>query len=201
MCVIYHNPAGVKASVADLEEMWQANPHGAGFACIDGEGIVLRKGFMKREDLFAAVMTERLTHLDVVFHFRIATSGKVNAANTQPFSIGEHGWERFPEMALAHNGVLYKAKGDKSDTHELALGLHGKTEEEIADILQKAAWVTLSSFALITKGEVRRFGDWHEYERGFTSNTHWTTRPIDFVDQWYYPDYDSPLWDLDTAWG
>lgn len=49
-----------------------------------------------------------------IWHYRFATSGKVDKSNIHPFPIcgGEY--------LLYHNGVLGEGLGDKSDTHALA---------------------------------------------------------------------------------
>lgn len=49
-----------------------------------------------------------------IWHYRIATSGKINKSNIHPFPICGGSY------LLYHNGVLGSGLGDKSDTHALA---------------------------------------------------------------------------------
>ena len=129
MCVIVIKREGVTMKRAALSDMWAANPHGAGFAYWHKSGrLVVRKGFLTCEQLIGALAKIPAAY-EVVIHFRIATSGKINRHQTHPFILtnnpvdAKHARPRLTDddAVLFHNGIL-RALGDErfSDTCELA---------------------------------------------------------------------------------
>jgi len=132
MCIAIYKPAGKTIDTTALYQCWENNPDGAGFVFPNGNGgLDLRKGFMKWKEFKRAWKRERSSLLKkpVVLHFRIATHGTVNPANTHPF------WVVPGRCAVAHNGILsgtgaIYGKGEKTDTQIF-------TEQYLAPLYQE----------------------------------------------------------------
>ncbi len=115
MCIIAVKPAG--ASVTDhwdwLDNCWKRNPNGGGLMFPDSGAIRCVKGFMTWPAMSDWIKrsASALKPRQVAFHFRIATHGDVNAANTHPFPI-THKQARLVKRdthsrhAFMHNGIL-----------------------------------------------------------------------------------------------
>ena len=129
MCIIVFKPKNVqKPSDKILEKCFGNNPDGAGVAIQRNEKIYINK-FMEVETYINFVRNNVKQSDNVIYHFRIATHGKVNLENTHPFVITED----YNEMnetdcittknVLAHNGVittLTTVGKDESDSKILA---------------------------------------------------------------------------------
>lgn len=113
MCIICVSDYGVKQpSKTTMQNMWSANPHGAGYMYYRDGKVYTRKGFMKFTDFWNAVSSERFTEDDVVaYHFRISTQGGVNPEMTQPFFFTKD-IVKTKELAgeaklgIMHNGII-----------------------------------------------------------------------------------------------
>lgn len=126
MCIICVSDYGVKQPTkTTMQNMWTSNPHGAGFMFYRDGKVHVRKGFMKFNDFWDAVSSEKFTATDVVvYHFRISTQGGVNPEMTQPFFFTEDivktkELEAETKLGIAHNGIIpMTSNGDKvySDT-------------------------------------------------------------------------------------
>ena len=95
-----------------------------------------------------------------IWHYRIATSGKLGDINVHPFPIcgGEY--------LLYHNGVLGNGLGEKSDTHALADMLMGVDIKVATSVIQSLS--SRSRFVIASAKDprwFRVFGDW-EAEAG-----------------------------------
>lgn len=114
MCIIAYKPAGqALPEETTLRACFINNPDGAGFMYPAKNGkIRVSKGFMTFEDFMKALIgAGDMTELPLVMHFRIATQGTVNAANTHPFPVSSNeqtlsARESFSDIALAHNGII-----------------------------------------------------------------------------------------------
>lgn len=110
MCIAIHKPKNVLLSDDHMEESFLCNPDGAGFAAAVGGKIILRKGFFTYEEFRKAF--KPYARNAALVHFRIATSGGINAEMCHPFSLcgGKY--------ALIHNGILgiEHDKSKESDT-------------------------------------------------------------------------------------
>lgn len=95
-----------------------------------------------------------------IWHYRLATSGKVDKNNIHPFPIcgGDY--------LLYHNGVLGSGLGDKSDTHALAdLLMH--VDIEVAESVIRSLSAT-NRFVIASATDPKKFkvfGKW-EAEAG-----------------------------------
>jgi predicted glutamine amidotransferase len=110
MCVISYFPAGIMLNKEELQNCMENNSNGAGVMYQKGRKVVISKGYTDFEELWG--MASALpNNVDRVFHFRIATSGKIGAGCCHPFPIcSDYKKMLRPElecdMAVAHNGVL-----------------------------------------------------------------------------------------------
>lgn len=113
MCIIAIKPKGVNGVSKDiLENCFDNNSDGAGIMYNDNGKVVIKKGFMRFEDLWQAVIgIKKIEAKTVVYHFRIGTSGGNVAKNTHPFPISEktkdlEKLEVVTDIGFAHNGVI-----------------------------------------------------------------------------------------------
>ena len=73
----------------------------------DGKKVVIRKGFMDVDTLLMSLSSQDFTDTNVVLHFRIGTSGKLDALNCHTYPIYETNKTYCKtDIALAHNGIL-----------------------------------------------------------------------------------------------
>ena len=130
MCVICHKPANVRfPDRGVIEDMWDANPDGAGVMWRDGGVTKWKKGFMKKESFFRWFdeNRSRLESTECALHFRITTHGGTNEGNCHPFPCFKggkpHALKGRGKFVLMHNGILPLSPRSKdlSDTAEYAL--------------------------------------------------------------------------------
>lgn len=111
MCIILACKDGARPTPQTLATCWANNPDGAGYMYAEGGVVHGRKGYMRYDDLAAALesVPEEAT---LVVHFRIATSGGVDERVTHPFPVSRklkmlHATEWTAAAGIAHNGVLH----------------------------------------------------------------------------------------------
>lgn len=189
MCVAIYKPAGVKApSLETLRACWDANPDGAGMAYNARKGgFAISKGFMKWEKFEEAykALSPDNTHLQMFFHFRIATHGSVRPGNCHPFPVSNklselqacHG--RY-DAVLMHNGVLplTPVLKDTSDSQELARRLAAFTDKkDLTKAIELIGeLVGTSKVAIWLDKKVYLLGSWQKHEDCYFSNLHWQYR-------------------------
>lgn len=153
---------GGKIHKEEMENAFNANDDGAGFAFVSTEGnLVTYKGFRKFEEFWAQferAMTEphiKDPESPIVIHFRIATAGKVGVANCHPFSFRDN------SAVLAHNGCLWHGylSDEKSDTREFVERTERYlTEEKLTDpAVLKAAGDAIGSNKLVILYKTKNF--------------------------------------------
>lgn len=105
MCIaLLKTPTGVLTK-EELQNCFKRNPDMCGFTFVnttsDGMKYVdIWKGYTKFDDFWEDYEPiASLNDRNILVHFRIATSGGVNAHNCHPFRIN-------PSLSLIHNGVL-----------------------------------------------------------------------------------------------
>ena len=113
MCIIAVSKIGVRQpSLAQLRNMFNHNPHGAGYMVARNGYAEIHKGFLNWEDFQRAVKAEHFTAKDaVVYHFRISTQAGVKPEMTHPFPLTSvpASCEKLDIKApigIAHNGVI-----------------------------------------------------------------------------------------------
>jgi glutamine amidotransferase len=122
MCIIISKPAGVPCpDIVTLQNCWDGNPHGAGYAVAYKGRVHIRKGFMTWRKFVNSIDFDALEKFPCVFHFRFATHGSRCGGNCHPFPVtGDlKGKEIRTDVAIAHNGVIRNVtieKKDHSDT-------------------------------------------------------------------------------------
>lgn len=110
MCLLIFKPADKTIPDTHLVTASDNNPHGCGIAVAMGDRVIIEKDpTWKAEQII-----NRLMHYEghpAIVHFRYATHGSKNDANTHPFKLNDN-W------VAAHNGVISSIKTleDESDT-------------------------------------------------------------------------------------
>lgn len=177
MCVIVLKPAGKELAEKDVAAMWARNSDGAGVAWFDDRGIMVRKGLMKLKHLEECLPA--LTDFNTTIHFRLATHGQRNAAQTHPFVVSPDVIEAkagdaegpFPAV-LFHNGII-TGFGDKdqSDTLRFVTEIlaHIPEFESRKRLLEMIA----GKFALLQNGVTYLTTGFEERDGITYSNTHW----------------------------
>lgn len=107
MCIAIYKPKNVLIFEDTLKQCWETNPHGAGFMYPNKGKLIINKGHMTYEEFQTAFEP----HKDkaCVLHFRIATHGETNQANTHPFQVTE-------KLGLVHNGIINHVACDINKT-------------------------------------------------------------------------------------
>lgn len=115
-CVAIWKPKGVQIARKYLQNSFENNKDGAGFAYAKGGKITISKGFFDFKEFYEAY--KRFQAFPCLIHFRIATHGKINQENCHPFPMAGG------KYALVHNGVmpssLHNGNKDDSDTRQFA---------------------------------------------------------------------------------
>ena len=162
MCVIAVYKKGLDLNKKELKECFRVNHDGAGMMFQQGDHVHIEKGFMTFDDFWAMARTVP-KDVDRVFHFRIATSGKVSGACCHPFPITDN----YKEMALvsanstsafAHNGILteFTPKGGMSSKQSDTMVFDKEILSRLGERLTEAVTIdllelyTTSRFAFMT---------------------------------------------------
>jgi hypothetical protein len=118
MCVIIHKPEDNDIPEEIFKKCWAKNPDGTGFMYIDSGNVQIVKGLMQYEEFIKQYQKYDCIHKEVVFHFRLASAGKVTPDQTHPFWVFQDG-ELKKDLAFVHNGHIVKYdefNTEKSDT-------------------------------------------------------------------------------------
>lgn len=111
MCQAIVKPAGYTVEKHVLKTAWNENPHGGGFAYVEGNQVIVKKGFFSFKKFWRAY--RHIEDRPALIHFRFATHGPRIEENCHPFQLDE-------QAAIAHNGVLLNyapmPKDERSDT-------------------------------------------------------------------------------------
>lgn len=178
MCVIVFKPQGIKWNYLDLYDMWMANQDGAGFAYWSGQHIIVQKGFLKFSSLKKAL--RQTPDTGVVLHFRMATHGIVNSAQTHPFAVTDvvkdaKAWPRMKvsQSVLFHNGIIHgygsKEISDTIDFVSSTLAAIPSTDTQI-----KVLKLIDGKFALMADGGIYLIGDFETHKGCKVSNMYWS---------------------------
>lgn len=107
MCIAIHRKQSGELSKKTLWTCWENNPDGAGFMYAEDGKLIVEKGFFKFKEFWKAVRPHILTfNRELVLHFRIATSGKVDYDNCHPHFIHDG-------LAYVHNGIISELNDSK----------------------------------------------------------------------------------------
>lgn len=190
MCIIAAKPAGFPMPKDDiLENMWYANPDGAGFMYAADGYVHIEKGFMRFADFLAALdrlsMSYDLSSLAMVMHFRITTHGGTKPENTHPFPVTDnlpslkklHGKTK---LAVAHNGIIdiTPRSKDISDTMEYVASQLAPLHRALPEFYKNKHAMLMVSNAiqskmvfLTGKGEMYTIGKFETEDGMLYSNT------------------------------
>lgn len=112
MCIaILKTPNGV-VTKEELQTSFNNNPDMCGFGFVDEGQVYVLKGYDKFEEFYSDYeQVAELNDRNILIHFRISTSGKVDEDNCHPFFVKN-------DLILIHNGVLTgcRTEKDKNDT-------------------------------------------------------------------------------------
>ena len=165
MCIIAASKAGIRQpTMGQLRNMFENNPHGAGYMFARDGKVTIHKGFMVWEDFEKAVKAERFTAKDpVVYHFRISTQAGVNPEMTHPFPLTTElvNCEKLDlmcQVGIAHNGIIRMTSDARETTFsDTALFITQymskliRNQADIADpaVLTMIEYMTNSKWALL----------------------------------------------------
>ena len=127
MCIIAIKNKGIELPNEQiLETMFKNNSDGAGFMYAADNKVIIQKGYMTFHSFMSAFkkleQKYNLTDIPIVMHFRIATSGQVDAGTCHPFPIAskrKYLRRQYTEtdIGVVHNGIIPIAAPDNmSDT-------------------------------------------------------------------------------------
>jgi hypothetical protein len=182
MCIIAIKSAGAKINWRRLENCFDNNPDGAGFAYHAKSGAVaISKGYMDFKTFKRAVKDIGLTRKhEILFHFRIATHGAVNESNCHPFPLSADkdsltALDITSTVVIAHNGIIGDLPASKtmSDTmifirdYLAPLGA-AVTDAATHKLIGKAA--AGSKFAIMTTAGISTIGTFTESSGWMYSN-------------------------------
>lgn len=195
MCVIAFSPRGVSIPTPQqIQQMWNANPDGAGYAYVNKKGrVVYRKGFMSLDELLKELEApEKFKGTNFALHFRIGTSGKNDSATCHPFPLSTNfgdlrKTEGEEDAVLFHNGVL--ASGGivsplSSDTQDFVVAmtplLRKHSRSKSRDFFIEELIEGNRILVLYKNNAFKMFGKWKKDGDIWVSNTHYQ-QPYD----WY----------------
>lgn len=197
MCIIVHKPQDAKLDWDLIKNCMDNNPHGAGVALVNG-GVVIDKGYFDFDDLRDNVGAGCDAH-ECVLHFRIATSGTVDAGSTHPFPLSRdleviRALNITADRAIVHNGITSYGKKEELETTSDTMLLVRDVLSRISNpkrldrTVRKLAAKTHGRFALVTPKGVKRFGTGWTWNEGVCySNTSYNA----FHYAYYYQSFSS----------
>ena len=170
MCIIAIKPENAPIDWGILNNCERSNPDGGGYAYAIGNKVIIRKGFFTNDDIKRSLDSEGidLTATQIMFHYRIATHGKVAPATCHPFPLSSDTDELCEldletNIAVAHNGIIPNMPDDSllSDTMQyikLYLAPLGKRilNRTVQDLVTLAS---SSKIALLTPDGVHLLGE------------------------------------------
>lgn len=185
MCVIAVYEKGLVLNENELKNCFTGNPNGAGLMYQKDGKVHIEKGFMKWETFWEAA--KRLpSDVDRVFHFRIATSGKISAACCHPFPVCDD-YKKMSlascdtPMGFAHNGVLddFEPKKGMKSTYSDSMKFGKEVLFHLGNLLNERSvrdlieLYTTSRFAIMTPKNTYMIGSWEQSRESgaFYSNT------------------------------
>lgn len=193
MCVIIYIPQGEQISKDELKSAWDTNSDGAGYAARVNGKVEYERGFMTFSQYFHAIR-HLIGVYDLVLHFRISTSSKVNKVQTHPYEVGSKktlkGVTDSPVVCM--NGVIHRQTEYKgfNDTmsyikdHAQTFRIIGKHKSQ--DILNLIEEDTGSRWAMVTPSAVIISKGFKKYNGKYYSNKNHLNKGF------YYSCYSNP---------
>ena len=178
MCVIYNSIHGNHPTNKQLRKMFDANPHGAGFAIKSENEWQVIKGVMSLRDL-KAIAPRLRDAKEVIGHFRLATHGAINELNCHPFALHAdflkaQEAQDISQGLLFHNGILNGFGSDSfSDTLDFTVSVLKKLNEP--DRIALLNSVNGKFIYLDSAGKAHAIGLSHHINGFLVSNSYWDT--------------------------
>ena len=188
MCIICRKQPKIKLNEESwdwLKNSFDGNDDGAGFMYrVDGK-VRIFKGYMTWESFRDAVLgkLDIINKQEVIFHFRIGTSGTTSKAMCHPFPISKKdstlGQTKLKtNAALVHNGII-PGYGDKefSDTHIFVRDVLTQIPYKTKAMRQLMASALHSKFMIMDTETTYLMGDFEKEEGWQFSNTTYKRAP------------------------
>lgn len=141
MCLIIHRPESVSTPPEWTENALETNPDGWGIMAASKGKIIVRRGL--KSSKFSRAL-KSFGQQEVFIHFRYATHGVKDVANTHPFLIVND------SFAIMHNGVLSVECPDasKSDTWHFANDNLAPILRDAPQAINDPAWINAAGTAI-----------------------------------------------------
>jgi len=181
MCIIIYKPKDAR-----LGKQWEKqvrfcyakNKDGCGIMVKEDSGIYMRKGMWDVEEM-VKIVKNLPKKSELAIHFRWTSAGNTVDRKCHPFALEKGKIEMKKgraRAALMHNGTIRNLcfKGEASDTYHLArlLSKFHPREIEQKRMMEMVEGIASGSRVLIfTEKQTLMWGEWHEYEGCFFSNS------------------------------
>jgi len=218
MCIIVAKLRGSELPSEDvLRNCFNNNNDGCGFMYEEKHKVVINKGYMDfakfYKDLVNTYNKKELKNKNLVMHFRIGTSGGMNAETTHPFPISRNNKDLQStkiktDIGMVHNGVIsdYARKDSKlSDTQHFIkefvyplyeLNKHFLENKLVINMLYKECNSKL--IFLDSNDNLYKIGDFEEKDGVLYSNTSYQPRTWTYDYNKYWEDYAKYHYDYDN---
>lgn len=183
MCIIIYAPAGKIVPSEHFNNSFMCNSDGAGVMYNDKENVIIHKGFMNIKDFneFEATLP---VDCDRVYHFRIATSGKIAKETCHPYPVVNNlknmlDIDTMCDVGAAHNGIVswctpVKALASSFSDSMVFLSSyvypHRNTLFKSESFRELLVHASCSKFAFMNKDTVKLVGSFVEEDGIFYSN-------------------------------
>jgi hypothetical protein len=181
MCIIVVKPKDIEVPTKDIfSNCFASNSDGAGFMVSREGNVTITKGLMTFPQFWSSFNKAKITKKDTcIVHFRIATHGLTNEANTHPFPVSsDHtllsGTQIVTDVGVAHNGMIsINCEENMSDTFTFVKQILGN--QLVKEHIQHPAMLALlaraiggSRLALLWgNDDIKLLGDgWIKDEKG-----------------------------------
>jgi predicted glutamine amidotransferase len=177
-----------------LENCFNNNPDGAGIMYHKDGKVVISKGYMNFKDFKLAVLrVPNYKNIPLVYHFRIASHGKVNPLNTHPFPYAANSnlhkrLDLKAPVGIAHNGIINSKSYDNKKQRELNITDTSQflsemytadselnktgTKKFLLEKLTKENELSHSRFCIMDSKGITTIGDWFEIDGCKYSNAY-----------------------------
>ena len=198
MCIIAIKPKNKELFNDDLlKNMFDNNPDGAGYMFYDTKKktVIIRKGFMTLKALKKALKKEgNLKKTNLVMHFRIGTSGKMDKFNCHPYPVFEkNGLDVHTPLGVAHNGILSAYTPTKTsainDTQVFIRNVLSKLSKNFLNeynsrtLIEELIGTNKLAF-LDNANTVHTIGNFVEHDGYMFSNTSYEKRTFSYTPSW-----------------
>lgn len=195
MCIIAYKPIKEKIPTRDrLKTCFNNNDDGAGYMFAFNNCVMIRKGFKTFDDFYKQLKDDAkrydLKNKALVLHFRIATSGGLDANKTHPFVltnksklINKYNGDVIKCAAgVVHNGVLNNyVYGGHSDTQNFIKDFlydvyYSNLKDNIKNKIIKSELNANKLIILDASGNVKKYGDFIYDDGVYYSNSSYKER-------------------------